>query len=52
MEPKEHPPTPPPEPGGFDRFRQFVRKIMAVPYSEVQAELEKERAEKQTRQPP
>ena len=46
MEPQEHPPTPPPEPEGLERFRQFVKRLMAVPYLEVQAELRREREQK------
>lgn len=45
MEPNEHPPTPPPE-SEFDRFRRFVKNLMGVPKSEVDALLAQEKARK------
>lgn len=36
------------EPGDFDRFTNFVRRIVAVPHSEIKAALDAEKAEKRT----
>lgn len=34
------------EPGDFDKFSNFVRRLMAVPHSEVKAAMEADKQEK------
>ena len=36
------------EPGNFDRFTEFARRLMAVPHSQIKAQLEAEREAKRT----
>ena len=35
------------ETGEFDRFKDFMRRLIAVPHSEIKAQLDAERAAKQ-----
>jgi hypothetical protein len=35
-------------PGDFDRFKDFARKILSVPHSEIKAQLDAEKAAKRT----
>jgi hypothetical protein len=34
------------EPGEFDRFKNFMQRLVAVPHSEIKAKLDAEKAEK------
>jgi hypothetical protein len=36
------------EPGDFDRFAGFMKKLVAVPHSEIKAKLDAEKAAKRT----
>jgi hypothetical protein len=37
------------EPGEFDRFKNFMQRLVAVPHSEIKAKLDAEKREKQAR---
>ena len=36
------------EPGDFDRFTEFARRLVAVPHAEIKAKLDAEREAKRT----
>jgi hypothetical protein len=37
--------------GDFDQFKDFMRKLVAVPHSKIRARLEEEKREKRTPKP-
>jgi hypothetical protein len=39
------------EPGDFDKFQDFMRRLMAVPHSEIKARLDAEKEAKRTSKP-
>jgi hypothetical protein len=40
------------DPGDFDRFSHFMRRLVAVPHSEIKAKLDAEKAAKKRKRTP